>query len=271
MTVFISFDRFVYVHYSGGRRLWFMRDRKSLIATLVTMFLVIALIDTEKFFFKLVEKNKLLTSKIYLSNNGTDAGVSSGARICVSVFKNYAVSELIAVSLRIHIPIVLMFIFNIMLVYKLLKSKSRISLRNHRKEAQFTFSVLFSSVAYLVLYTPIAILFGLKHYYMLSGQAIEKPIDERDREIFNFLYELSVNFSLIFETFLFFIIMATNKVFRSEVWTVLRVKKPRAASLKVNNKNLNEAQSIQLVTNNQERIVSDVEERGKDEKSECIN
>jgi hypothetical protein len=237
MTVFISFDRFVYIHYSGKFK--FLQDRKKLIGVLAVMFLVIAIIDIEKFFFHVVER-KHFSSK----SNATSL-------VCVTVFKNVIPSEVISVSMRIHIPIVLMFVFNILLVNDLFKSKSKVSLRNHRKEAQFTFSVLFSSVVYLILYTPVAVLFAVKHYYLLTREPDDRPVNEKSSELFNFLFDLSVNVSLIFETFLFFIIMATNNLFRNEVWTVLRLKaKNSAANLKPN---YSEAQP----TNNNQKLLQD--------------
>jgi hypothetical protein len=230
MTVFISFDRFVYIHYSG--KFSCMQDRKKLVSVLVAMFLVIGLIDLEKLLYHVVEKKTTFSA---------DTTQSATSLECVSMFKSGIPSEMISILMRIHIPIILMFVFNSILIHDLFKSKSKMSLRNHRKEAQFTFSVLFSSVAYLVLYTPVAILFGIKHYHMLRP---EQPgsVNQRSLEIFTFLFDLSINISLIFETFLFFIVLATNNLFRNEVWTVLRLKRARPATK--HNPNFSETQAI---------------------------
>lgn len=213
--VFIGFDRFMFVHYHG--RFKFMKRKRNLLTIIALLALTLAIVHATNFWFYLDKKQEYSnnsTITTIITSSGLDEEVASH-NDCKSTKLVHILSDLASILVRVHVPLVLLSAFNLNLIYDLYKSKNRIRLRMHRKEIQFTFTVIFANLMFFIHYLPFSIFILLKHI-------IEHVGIDYSKEIFDFLYHLATECALLYLIFEFFYLLLVNKLFRHEVLNVLK-------------------------------------------------
>lgn len=192
MLVLTTFDRFTFVIYEN-RRFGFMRDKKVLVAIMITMFGLICLADVENLFYNL--------SSQPLPNP------------CTSNFAIVLSSDIVSILLRTYIPMALMLVFNLLMLRKIFES-SRATFNQtsrSRKEYQFTISVLSVDIIFFITKFPLSVYYI---YYDIELYSNALSSDPLFGAIINLIYSVILNLSFFDMTFSFFTNLAFNKLFR---------------------------------------------------------
>ncbi len=231
IMVFIAFDRFLFVHYHNKFK--FMRRKRNLMLIIGILALFVSLICIDNFFFS-IHEIKTVKSFFNVTNNSTEQ-ITSNRLICTSSDLGNMIADVLIVSFRVYIPITLILIFNFILIRDLVKSKNRFKFKIHKKEIQFTFTVIFASFVFFVLYFPISVLVLLKNVFVFTGVVYSQ-------EILEFCFNIAVEISSLYLVIEFFILLAVNKVFRNEViqfFTALKLRySPSNNDIDTNHSNL---------------------------------
>jgi hypothetical protein len=211
IMVFIAFDRFLFVHYH--KRFKFMKRKRNLMLIIGVMALSVAVLTLDNLFFY-VEEVSVVKSFFNSTLNLTEQ-ITSTKLTCTSSLVVSILSDFLLVSLRVYLPIMLILIFNIILIKDLVKSKNRVKFKIHKKEIQFTFTVIFSSFVFFGLYFPVSVVVLLKNVFLFTSI-------EHSKEIFDFCHYISIEISTIYLVIEFFVLLAVNKIFRKECVLIFR-------------------------------------------------
>ena len=95
------------------------------------------------------------------------------------------ITDVITIGSRVYIPILLILFFNSILLKDLSESKNRVKFKKHRREIQFTFTVIFSSFMFFIFYLPVTWVFLFKYLSSFIGF-------EYSKEIYDFFLRLQL-------------------------------------------------------------------------------
>ena len=204
----ITFDRYLTICHHATNRFKFMKRKSNIILIIYGIILLLALVSYENFFYYLNETSKK----------------------CVSTRTNAILSDIISISLRTVIPGFLMCLFSILLikhVKRIRKNAKSISYQffsslsgsnstsNTFRENQFTFSVLCMNGLFICLNTPVSIMYLIKHFYVTQNDGFVY-------ELVTNIYLVTYNIANLYYSFMFFSLLAFNKLFRYEVIFLLK-------------------------------------------------
>jgi hypothetical protein len=140
--------------------------------------------------------------------------------VCTQNNKNIVIAQdLIFVLMRIIFPFVIMVICNVVLVKHINKTR-RVVIRGRKQKREHSFTIAVSIIngSFLVFNIDVVVYYFIFYFLYFSGN--QMPV--RPYYIFTF-YGLCANlFSYIFTFSEFFIDMFFNKVFRKEIFTLIR-------------------------------------------------
>jgi hypothetical protein len=223
ITAFITFDRYVSVVYSNG--VLFMKSWKRILSILSIISLILSALNIINFFNYLDDRE---IAKNLTQANSTLVLLSIiHVTTCKSTNEILAASDIISACLRTYIPIVLMMFFNISIVRYMFKSKAKLNLKIHKREIQFTMTVLLSNIIFFIMNAPLAIAFILNIIYSYS----DIEVDRNFKAGFDFYYNLAVNFSYMYQAFDFFLNLIVNSIFRNELFLLIGALIRKSSSL----------------------------------------
>lgn len=200
ITVLITFDRFIFIFYKNQFKQ--MQNRRFLVGLILVNFTILAALDIPNLLFYL-SLNRNVTFSSY--------------KTCSADFEVVIASDMISLLMRTYIPFFVMLILNAIMIRKIAMSSRRVSLRqtlsHHRKDYQFTISVMFVDVFFFVTNLPESVFNLVYDYNLYSGNLANSTV----RAYFNLLSGIFSSVSLSVQTFSFFIYIAFNLIFRREI------------------------------------------------------
>jgi hypothetical protein len=206
LSVYITFDRFVYVYLPS--KFAFFKSRSKITMVLALMLGLILLIDIENLFF-------YLDSKV----------INHAARkVCTATPFVNALSDMVSITMRTYIPLTLMLVFDVLIIKKLHESKHRSKNITQKKENQYTINVMLLNCIFFLFNFPLSIVYILKNIITFSG--IDLPGEAKVK--FNFILNLTINIAFLTQSLSFFINLTFNKLYRTEFAYLIRIKRPRS-------------------------------------------
>ena len=140
--------------------------------------------------------------------------------VCVQTNTNIVlVQDLIFILMQIILPFVIMVICNVVLVKHINKTR-RVVIRgrNQKREHSFTIAVSIMNGSFLVCNIGVVVYYFIVYFLIF----LRTPLNSHSNDIFTLYGICSIFFSYIFTFSEFFIDMFFNKVFRKEIFTLIR-------------------------------------------------
>ena len=193
MSVFIIFDRFIFVLYE--HRFKFMKSKLILSAIMCGIFILLAIADIENLFF-------------YLS-----ASFSCTANNEVTVSSN-----IINIVIGFYIPLAIIILFDTLMIRQIIKKRKVKIVRGNdgllfKKEHYFTVAVISCTVLFFISKFPLSIYYISYDINLFSGNF---KIDQTLNTMFSLYFNLLVSLSYFNLTFSVFMYLAFNKLFLKE-------------------------------------------------------
>ena len=215
ISVLIIFDRFTFVLYKSRFR--FMKNKFILSLIILVLMILIAIVNIANLFY-------------YIGGSSTTSIFTCIASSFVAIL-----SDMVSMVVRIHIPLLLMLIFDIRMIYHLYKSsKSAKASSVKRKEHQFTIAAMLCTFLFFITYFPLAIFYIFYDIELYSGAFNGDSVLS---VLYTFYLNIFLNISYVQQTFSLFIYLAFNKLFRRELFKILFFKSVKKTNLE-NSKNV---------------------------------
>lgn len=189
-----------------------MKKKWVLLVIIFVLFVFITIADIPNLLFYLAQK--VSTTNV----NGTL--VTKITYSCSGDFNTIISSDLISITLRTYMPLIIMVMLNTIMIRKIFGT-SRATFKQSslsRREYQFTLIVMSFDVFFFCTNFPLSIFYIFYDYYNYSGALTLNPVFGAQ---FNFWYSLVLNISYLDQTLSFFISMSVNKLFRKEILILL--------------------------------------------------
>ena len=229
--VIITLDRYLTVKFS--QKFINYKTKKNMVITHLVVFTIIALIDIENLFYEMKITNSI--------SNSTKNSNSTIVKITSTCTANYAISfssNLVSVLLRNFLPFLIMIILNIAMCLMIFESKKKIKNRSQKKEMNFTISVMALNFIFFVFYTPLSISYIMVGYYQYSVVVPNWFLSE-----INFINNITIVLSFIYNSIPFFINFMFNKIFRAEFFKLLGIKMSKIRDLTINNSKISDTKT----------------------------
>jgi hypothetical protein len=223
MTVYICFDRFMFVYFPTKSK--FMTNKINSSLMILGMFCCIALINTPAL------NNNLEIRMSLNSNNQT-----SIQRVCSTTVTISNVMRFITSLMRTILPVTIIAILNVLIIKKLKKRRVIVTsaLKTTNREQKFTKIVIGMNLLFLTFNLPLTIgnIFGaILSIFNITASG-------RMNAIINFYQTIAFNFAFLNQSLFFFILFIFNRVFRNEVLSFLSfIKKNRPTERQSKTKN----------------------------------
>lgn len=201
-------------------------SRKSFVFKIIgAELLLILTADLSYFWYNLIQVN--------VFNNVTNQTTTS--YVCTSTFAIVVQSNITQLMFRFVVPFVLILIFNYQVLVISRVSKRRVSANQEqikRSNIRIVKSTVTISILQLVCYLPWAISFWLNFIYILTNSSGSSFYSEYRLNII-MLYNMSISFTYVFNTSVFFVNIIHNKLFKTELYRLLRAVVNRRSSQSV--------------------------------------
>lgn len=200
VTVILTFDRFVAVCFQQKSQ--FMQRKSILLAIMLSSFLLIAVLDVPNLLFYL------------------EFSQSGGPVVCIADFLATISSDVIGITVRTYLPLVLMAVMNGLIIRRIRISSRgvRQTCENH-KENQFTRAVIAYDVFFLICSLPVAIYIIINDVYLYMGAFKRDPVMGAS---YNLWLGITLSISYMKQFLTFFMNLLFNKVFLKEFKSIFR-------------------------------------------------
>lgn len=207
LMAFITIDRYLAVCFPN--RFVFMRKKSSLALLILGIFIILALVNSPNLFFYLPPKR------------GSTCTANPQLRM---------ITDLIAILFRTVIPFAVMILLDVLIIRKM-RASSKLSSKQasfSQKEHDFTIAVLAYDVFFLITSLPITIYLIVNSFLAYSGVLKSDPVLAAGYSIF---YGVVLNFSHCKQSLMFFMNIGFNKLFRREMFLLLRFRTMPSSSI----------------------------------------
>lgn len=198
LSVFITFDRFIFVLYGHIDRFKFLKKKRYLTVCIISILLVNLLIVVTNLFYYVKNKNS-----------------------CSGDYLITITSDIITILMRTYIPFALMIIFNALMIRKTVSYRSRIKKlkTSHltsqvRNEYQFTIAVIAYDVFFLVFNFPRSLYLTFYDVNLYSGAFDGNPLFSA---IYSLINAVATNFATFVQAYSFLVYLVFNRLYRREV------------------------------------------------------
>lgn len=195
MAVLTAFDRFTFVFYEQYFR--FMKNKLILATIIIVILTLVTIINVPNLLYYWVP---------YLPG-------------CTADFSVVISSDVISVMLRTYIPLAIMLVFNAIMIRKVSqKSLVKKGTTRRRGEHHFTMAVISFDVIFFLTHFPLSIFYILYDIKLYSN---DFQTDAYSAAVYNLVFNVVINVSLLDQMFSFFTYFAFNKLFRNELKRLL--------------------------------------------------
>jgi hypothetical protein len=132
---------------------------------------------------------------------------------------------------RVILPIIFQIVFSALLIYKLFKVRSNVN-RNQSMEKEYKFARIILWLNLMFIITEMPFLF-ITFYFSLFGIIPKFPLDanaSHSLAIATLLYYVATLFALYLFGSIFFVNLFTNTLFKREIKTIFRFRKPSSVN-----------------------------------------
>nr|QVK45698.1 G protein-coupled receptor [Proales similis] len=207
MSLFITFDRFLFVRYPN-RLLRIRKSKRLLTCAILVMVALISLIDIPNalFYLEVTEISR---------NNQTIVQTR-----CTSSPIVKSVSDMISILMRTFIPFAFMMLLDALIIVFLKQSKGRSQRgQSSKRERQFTLVVLASNGVFLFFNFPVSVMYIVTTIHSLG----EIRLEPLPAAVVGLTSLCTLLFSFIVQCFSFVTNLAFNKLFRHEIYQMLGI------------------------------------------------
>ncbi|CAF1023040.1 unnamed protein product [Brachionus calyciflorus] len=219
LNVAITTDRLLFILYPNRYKI--QKNKKFISLILIGLSFLILILNTPNFFYYL---------SIIETKPSSTTNQSLIIEKCTADPDIILIRSLITILFRIVLPFLLMLFMNVILVYKVFKSKNKF--RNDKiliNDIKFSLTVVASTIVFLVCLLPSGI-YVFMHFVSQYDNVIR---NEQTTRAFFLLFEVTSSYLyLLSYSFSFFIHLCINSLFRKET------KKFLNSLMKIFSKNL---------------------------------
>ena len=200
IAVLTTFDRFTFVLYGHNNRFRFLKSKRNLTCIILAILTIITILDIPNYFF-------------YYDDD-------SNQKICNADIAIKFATDIISILLRTHFPFVLIFIFNAIMIRKIVKTRKNTSIQNAnlRKHNNFTIAVIAYDVFFFALNAPLSIYHMFYDVNFISGHLTKNFEFQAKYALVN---AFTANLSICEQIFSFLMYFAFNKLFRKELLYII--------------------------------------------------
>ena len=212
LHVFLTIDRYLCVAYNNKLK-YIFNNRKRLSLIFVGIFFILGAINVPNLFFRISLDEK--------------SNVKCDSTPLINQIRNMIIS-----LFRIILPIIFQIVFSVLLIYKLFKVRSNVN-RNQSMEKEYKFARTILWLNLMFIITEIPFLF-ITLYFSLLGMIPKFPLDanaSHSLAIATLVYYVATLFSLYLFGSIFFVNLFTNTLFKREIKTIFRFRKPSSINL----------------------------------------
>ena len=193
IAVLTTFDRFTFVLYGHNNRFRFLKSKRNLTCIILAIMTIITIFDIPNYFY-------------YIDSNN----------FCNADIAIKFATDIISILLRTHFPFIPIFIFNGIMIRKIIKSRKNASFQNAnlRKHNSFTIAVIAYDVFFFVLNAPLSIYHIFYDVNFISGH-FKRNFEFKAKHVL--VNAVTGNLSLCEQIFSFLMYFAFNKLFRKEL------------------------------------------------------
>ena len=205
LNVIIVGDRLLFIFYPNKFK---FQKNKLKISFMLLGFLL--------FVFACNSPNLLYFVSVRINNS---TNVTTFSRTCTAVPIVLTVRGLMTIIFRTVLPFILMFFMNILLIYKVIKSKEKMRLKKKLiHDLKFSFTVIFTTILFLITLIPNSV-----YVFMAFVFQADTSITRRQTySAFLFLFEIMTSLVyFLFYSFNIFIQFAFNSIFKNECLRII--------------------------------------------------
>ena len=207
----ITLDRFWILYFE--RRFGIKRNKKN-ITILILILLSFVFVICQLYMAVYQIKIRIPLNATYLLNNTLSICAQANPDV-------FFAQDVVFVIMRIILPFVIMVSCNVILVNHIRKTRKVIIRgRNKKRENSFTMAVSIMNLCFLVCNIGVVFYYSIIYYLRFSG--LGRLFTSSSNSILSLYGTCSILFSYIFTLFQVFIDIIFNKVFRKEIFFLLR-------------------------------------------------
>jgi hypothetical protein len=219
MSVFTTFDRFLYVYYPT--KFQFMKKKINITLIILCMFALLCAINSPNLLFYLD----------YSTNNSSSVALTVLGS-CRGAPVIQALTDLTSTVMRTWLPMLLMVTFDILIIRKM-QSKN-VKLKGHKsssqnKENHYTRNVILLNVLFFVFNGPVAVGFLVETLRNYSTLVV---LSTYNRAVFDMYFQIASNFSFAYQSVSFFINLIINNLYRTELFCLIKVRKQSTSEVR---------------------------------------
>jgi hypothetical protein len=223
-SVYITFDRFLYVYYPSGSKL--VKKRKHTLLILLAIFACINVINMPNLFFYLDKSSNVTNS----SNGAVQSLTATGTCRAAPALQSF--TDILSTAMRTWLPITLMISLDTLIIRKLREKKSILKASGgggsakkpsgkKKKEQHYTNNVILMNFLFFFFNGPIAVMFLVETIRVYSNAFVMR---ELERAVYDISYQIAVNLSFAYQTLSFFFYAIFNHLYRRELLVLLGVR-----------------------------------------------
>jgi hypothetical protein len=214
----VTTDRFLDVFYPNRFRT--LKTKRAILTIIICVYSFYICLNSVNLFYEIYERKSPITNQT--------------VQICSGSKEIQFWSDIIATFLRTYFPMIIMIVFNVLIVYKLKKSKSKMATKKttnskNTKENRFTMCVTLMNLSFTLLNLPISIMYVIRNYYVNILDANNKSMI-----LINFYFDMFYLTATLYYMIFFFLNLFINQLFRKEfinsVFSVFRFENNRHSS-----------------------------------------
>lgn len=217
----MTLERFMSVYYPSRMANW--RNKSLPIKFIISGILIFAFIDTSNLFY-------YLETKVH---NSHDLAQNFATKVCTSSRQVLEFSDIGANVLRLFLPFILMSILNMLIIKKMIGSKSKLGLNlvtnslSSKRQNNFTIAVINMNGMFLILNLPLSVFFICKY------SNLEKFNSSKHKDIFVLIFTICYEISTLHYVSLLFMSLKFNHTFLNEFKKIFRLTKTGRKKLEV--------------------------------------
>ena len=201
----------------------FIKNKKNLSILVLALTVIICLLDSPNFFYS-VKLNQVNASLVI--------------KRCTAPSEIVLIRDLLAQLMRTIFPVVLEFILNSILIYKLIKSRRNANVqRSLHRDYKFAFTIVILNLMFLITHLPLLVV--VVYLNVLNNQNIIL-YNTNNLIVANFLLTITTLFASYMTLSVFFVNLICNRFFKMELFSafnegvlLVRLLKRRVCDFKI--------------------------------------
>ena len=214
LQVTISLERFINVFYANRYKFFHSKKFYTLVMLGFTVLILVTNVTL------------LISSQVTRTtfNNATNKTVTTTS--CFSTPDMSLASSFISILMRIYIPLVIMVVLNVLIIRKMFMSRNKVqtskTVKSNSKEYRFTIMTCLLDIIFWIFYAPVSVWLTasiVNNFYPFINSSNSVSI--------GLFTSLSQTFAAGYHGIFFFTNIGLNKLFRKELFIMLRLKKTK--------------------------------------------